>query len=99
MDFAVIGYVAGFCTTMSFVPQVVRAWRTRQTDDLAWGWLIVFALGLALWLVYGIILHNWPMILANSITISLCTALMLMKVRFSKPATKLSRLEGVEAGD
>src|SRR5215472_5817250 len=98
MDFAVIGYVAGFWTTISFVPQVVRAWRTRHTDDLVWGWLIVFQVGLGLWLVYGLILRNWPMILANSVTMSLCTALMLMKLRFSKPAAKLARL-GVEAGD
>lgn len=96
MDFAVIGYLAGFCTTLSFVPQVVRAWRTRQTDDLAWGWLIIFQLGLALWLVYGVILRNWPMILANSITMSLCTALMLMKVRYTKPTAKLAE---AKAGD
>jgi len=93
MDVATIGYLAGFCTTASFVPQVIRAWRTRHTDDLAWGWLIVFECGLALWLTYGIVLHDWPMILANTLTISLCSSLMVMKVRFSRPAAKLARAE------
>jgi len=93
MRFAVIGYMAGFCTTISFVPQVTRAWRTRHTDDLAWGWLVAFALGVAFWLVYGLVLHDWPMIVANSVTLSLCTLLALMKVRFDKPVAKLARAE------
>jgi MtN3 and saliva related transmembrane protein len=96
MQNAVIGYMAGFCTTLSFVPQVVRALRTRHTDDLAWGWLIVFEMGLALWLTYGVVLHDWPMILANSITIALCSSLMLMKVRYSKLAAKVTRAGAAE---
>jgi MtN3 and saliva related transmembrane protein len=88
MDLAVIGYLAGTFTTLSFVPQVVRARRARHTDDLAWGWLIIFEFGLGLWLLYGVVLHNWPMILANSTTMTLCSMLMLMKYRYSKPAAR-----------
>ena len=91
MDFALIGYLAGTLTTLSFVPQVLRAWRARHTDDLAWGWLIIFQIGLGLWFAYGVILHNWPMILANSITMTLCSLLMLMKYRYSKPVAKAAR--------
>ena len=87
MRFATFGYLAGFCTTVSFIPQVVRAWHTRHTDDLAWGWLVIFAMGLSLWLVYGLLLHNWPMIFANVVTLCLCGALMLMKLRFSSART------------
>ncbi|MGZ4788227.1 MAG: SemiSWEET family sugar transporter [Terriglobales bacterium] len=93
MDSAVIGYLAGSCTTLSFVPQVLRAWRTRHANDIAWGWLIIFQVGLGLWLAYGMILRNWPMILANSITMALCTMLMLMKHRFAKPAPEMARME------
>ncbi|HVZ16606.1 MAG TPA: SemiSWEET transporter [Terriglobales bacterium] len=93
MVFAVIGYAAGFCTTISFVPQVVRAWRTRHADDIAWGWLIIFEVGLGLWLTYGVIVHNWPMILANSVTLTLCTMLIVMKYRFAKSAPKLAQAE------
>lgn len=91
MSFAVIGYLAGTLTTLSFVPQVVRAWRARRTDELAWGWLIIFELGLGLWLAYGVILHNWPMILANIITMTLCSLLMLMKYRYSKSPARVAR--------
>jgi len=93
MDSAVFGYAAGFCTTVSFVPQVLRAWRTRQTADLAWGWLVAFALGVTFWLIYGLLLHDWPMIVANSVTLMLCTMLMLMKLRFTRPAAKLARAQ------
>jgi len=102
MRFAVIGYIAGSCTTISFVPQVLRAWRTRHTDDLAWGWIIAFAMGLALWLVYGVVLHDWPMILANSVTLSLCAALSLMKLRFDTRGTATPSAETharIQAGD
>jgi MtN3 and saliva related transmembrane protein len=82
MTIQTIGYVAGFLTTLSFVPQVVRAYRTRSVHDLSWIWLLVFVAGLSGWLTYGLVLNDWPMILANSITISLCVALMYMKVRY-----------------
>ncbi len=93
MDFAFIGYLAGTLTTLSFVPQVARAWRTRHADDIAWGWLIIFQLGLGLWLTYGLILRNWPMILANTITMTLCTILMVMKYRFAKSAPNLAQVK------
>jgi MtN3 and saliva related transmembrane protein len=96
MDFAVIGYLAGTLTTLSFVPQVVRAWRTRHADDIAWGWLIIFQLGLGLWLTYGVVLRNWPMILANTVTMTLCTVLMVMKHRFAKPTPKLAQMKAAD---
>lgn len=82
MDFTFIGYIAGFMTTGSFLPQVLRAYRTRSCRDLSWPWLLVFIGGLLLWLVYGLVLHNWPMILANAVTLAFCFALAWMKVRY-----------------
>jgi MtN3 and saliva related transmembrane protein len=96
MNYVVIGYAAGFCTTLSFVPQVLRAWRTRSAKDFAWAWLIVFELGLVLWLAYGIALHDWPMIFANSVTISLCSLLMLMKIHFARNAPLQVRAESAD---
>ena len=93
MSFAVIGYVAGTLTTLSFVPQVVRALRTRKTDDISWGWLAIFQCGLVLWFIYGLILRNWPMILANAVTMSLCGVLIGLKARAPKRAAKLTRAE------
>jgi MtN3 and saliva related transmembrane protein len=97
MRLAFIGYAAGTLTTLSFVPQVWRAWHTRHTDDLAWAWLVAFQAGLSLWLIYGVILRDWPIILANFVTIALCAVLMLLKARTSRsrttePDTKLAQV-------
>jgi MtN3 and saliva related transmembrane protein len=88
MNFSIIGYIAGFLTTLSFVPQVLRAYRTRHCEDLSWAWLFVFQTGLGLWFLYGVILRNWPMILSNSITMSLCFGLMFMKSRYKPKQVK-----------
>lgn len=93
MDFAAVGYIAGTLTTLSFVPQVLRALRTRRTDDISWGWLAIFQCGVVLWLVYGLVLRDWPIILANLVTMSLCGVLIGLKARARKPATKLARAE------
>lgn len=88
MTVTTIGYIAGFLTTLAFVPQVVRAYRTRSVNDLSWIWLFIFISGLFMWLTYGLVLNDWPMILANSLTISLCLLLMLMKVRYKNVADR-----------
>ncbi len=83
MNYVYIGYAAGFLTTLSFVPQVLKVFKSRHCEDLSWAWLAAFQTGLALWFVYGVILVNWPMILSNGITMSLCFILMGMKARFA----------------
>ena len=95
MHFAVVGYVAGTLTTLSFVPQVRRALRTRKTDDISWGWLAMFQTGVVLWLIYGLVLHDWPIILANLVTMSLCGVLMAVKARSGKSTAKLTRAQAV----
>jgi MtN3 and saliva related transmembrane protein len=84
MSAGYLGFAAGFLTTISFVPQVARAYTTRSADDLSWAWLVVFETGVGLWLAYGLLLHDWPMILSNSITLVLCTALIALKLRCSR---------------
>lgn len=100
MRLALIGYAAGTLTTLSFVPQVLRAWRTRHTDDLAWAWLVAFQAGLSLWLLYGVILRDWPIILANFVTIALCAVLMVLKARnHSSAENSGAKLVRAQAGD
>lgn len=79
----VLGMVAGFLTTASFVPQVWKTWRTRSADDISYGMLVLFLVGLSLWLVYGILLTSIPIILANTVTIALVIMLIAMKSHFS----------------
>jgi MtN3 and saliva related transmembrane protein len=77
-----IGYFAGTLTTVSFVPQVIRTWRMRETKDFSLAMLMLFGLGMVLWTVYGIWIGSPPIIAANVITFVLILFLLAMKVRY-----------------
>ncbi|MGB7651317.1 MAG: SemiSWEET transporter [Gallionella sp.] len=77
-----IGSVAASLTTLSFVPQVWQVWKSKHAKDISLGMYSLFTLGVALWLVYGILLVSWPIIIANSITVVLAGAVLLMKLKF-----------------
>ncbi len=82
MDFTnLLGLVAGTLTTIAFVPQVVKTWRTRSTRDISLGMFSLFTTGVVLWLVYGIVIGSWPVILANGATLALSITLLTLKLR------------------
>jgi MtN3 and saliva related transmembrane protein len=77
-----IGYLAAALTTFAFVPQVLHTWRLRSAHGISLHMYAVFASGVALWLVYGLLLGAWPLILANAVTLALALFIIVMKVRF-----------------
>lgn len=83
MDITVfVGYLAGTLTTISFVPQVARAWKLRETRDISLAMLLLFAAGILLWTLYGIWTGSLPIIAANVSTFVLVLLLLGMKMRF-----------------
>lgn len=77
-----IGFAAGTLTTLSFLPQVIKTYRTKRCDDLSGGMLLAFTSGVVLWLVYGLFLRSAPIISANAVTLALLAAIVVMKVRY-----------------
>lgn len=77
-----IGTIAAILTTTAFVPQVWQIWKTRHTHDISLGMYVAFTCGVALWLLYGILLASWPIIIANAITTCLAGTVLFMKLRF-----------------
>jgi len=77
-----IGSIAAVLTTASFVPQAWHSFKTRDVSGISLGMYSVFTLGVALWLLYGILLQSWPLMIANSITLMLAAAILVMKLRF-----------------
>ena len=73
----VIGFVAGVLTALAFLPQVVRTWRTRSANDLSVVMLGLQSTGVALWIVYGVGMRAWPVILANVCTLVQSLALLV----------------------
>ena len=76
------GYIAGTLTTISFVPQVLRAWKLKETRDLSFAMLLLFAAGILLWTLYGIWTASMPIIVANVITFLLLLLLIGLKTRY-----------------
>ncbi|MFN2637269.1 MAG: SemiSWEET family sugar transporter [Gemmatimonadaceae bacterium] len=77
-----LGYLAGFLTVLSFLPQVIRTWRTKRTGDLSMGMFAIIITASVLWIVYGAIATDWPIILTNTGMIALNGALVTAKVRY-----------------
>ena len=77
-----IGSVAAVLTTASFIPQAWHSFKTRDVSGISLGMYSVFTLGVALWLLYGVLLQSWPLMIANSITLLLAAAILGMKLRF-----------------
>lgn len=84
-DFAsLLGTLAGTCTTVAFIPQVMKTWRTREVEGLHLGMFMIFACGVASWLAYGIALKLAPVIIFNLVTLILVLAQLAMMIRFRK---------------
>ena len=76
------GYVAATLTTLAFLPQTLKTIRTRDTRSISLGMYVVFTIGVVFWLAYGIVLHSWPMIIANIVTLGLSATILALKLRY-----------------
>ena len=77
----IIGYCAAFLTTIAFLPQAIQSWRTRDLSGISVGMYSLFTTGVGLWLVYGLMIETWPLILANALTFALAFSILLLKLR------------------
>lgn len=76
-----IGTLAGIFTTIAFIPQVAKTWRTQSAGDISLLMFLLFSSGVLLWLIYGVLLHAMPIIVANAITLILSALILVMKVK------------------
>jgi MtN3 and saliva related transmembrane protein len=77
-----LGYFAGSLTVLSFLPQVIRTWKTRRTGDLSLWMFGVLITASTLWIIYGIVIHDWPVIITNLGMVVLNGAIATAKVRY-----------------
>lgn len=82
-----LGLIAGFLTTASFLPQVWRTWTTHSARDISYGMLLLFLVGIGLWLLYGMRIQSLPIILANLVTILLVAVLLILKFHYNRNNT------------
>ena len=78
----VLGLVAGTLTTISFLPQLLKAWKSRSTHDISIGMFSLLAVGITLWIVYGVVTNDIPVIVANSVTLVFVGLILALKMRY-----------------
>ena len=76
-----IGLFAGILTTVAFVPQVVKTWRTQSTADISLGMFAILVTGVAVWLLYGLLIGDLPLVLSNTVTLLLAGTILFFKIR------------------
>jgi MtN3 and saliva related transmembrane protein len=76
-----IGFIAAFCTTIAFLPQVIHAFKSKSTKDISLPMYLILSLGLLLWFIYGLLLQSPPIILANFVTFLLASAILFLKLK------------------
>ena len=78
------GFAAAAGTTFSIVPQIIRIWRLKSARDISLGMFLLFSVGVALWLLYGILVHAWPVMIANALTLVFSMVVLALKRRFDR---------------
>ncbi len=78
----IVGYFAAALTTASFIPQALHTFQTKDVSGISLGMYSSFTVGVSLWLVYGVMLQAWPIVIANTITLSMASAILAMKLRY-----------------
>lgn len=75
-----LGFAAAFCTTIAFVPQAIKVYKTQHTKDISLVMFLLMNIGIILWLIYGLMLNSYPIIIANAITIVLALYILARKI-------------------
>lgn len=74
-----VGYIAAFCSTLAFIPQVIKLWKERSARAISTAMYLIYSLSVILWLVYGVMINSIPLIIGEIITLILSVAILLMK--------------------
>ncbi len=77
-----VGFFAGFCTTIAFLPQAIKTWKTKSTKDISLLMFLIFITGVFFWLIYGILINELPLIVANAITLVLALSILVAKIKY-----------------
>lgn len=78
----ILGLVAGTLTTAAFFPQFLKAWKSKSTTDISLWMFVILSTGIFLWLIYGLLVQSWPVILANIVTLVIALAILMLKLKY-----------------
>ena len=75
-----LGFIAAFCTTVAFIPQAIKVYKSRHTKDISLGMFSLLNIGIVLWLWYGLIIKSYPVIISNAITLVFALYILISKI-------------------
>lgn len=78
----IIGLLAASMTTLAFLPQAIKVFKSKQTKDISLGMYAVFVVGIILWLIYGLMINDLPIILANILSLILSSSILILKIKY-----------------
>ncbi len=81
-EWTFLGLIAGFFTTIAFLPQLLKAWQTKSTRDISLGTFLLFCFGVFLWLVYGFLVNDLPILVNNIVTLIIALAILALKLKY-----------------
>jgi MtN3 and saliva related transmembrane protein len=79
-NIVLLGYFAAFCTTISFLPQALKIWKSNSSKDISLSMFVIFTIGVICWLIYGILINDLPIVIANSFTLILSLFILIHKL-------------------
>jgi len=77
----IIGFAAALLTTFGLLPQTIQAWKSKQTKDISLAMYLIMVSGITLWLVYGLLLNDGPLIAANSVSLIFASTTLYLKIK------------------
>ncbi|HAG50318.1 MAG: hypothetical protein A2X87_05260 [Deltaproteobacteria bacterium GWC2_42_51] len=77
-----LGFFGGILTTISFLPQVIKTWKTRSTSDVSLWMFLLLCIGIIIWIIYGFLINSLPVIFANLISFILTSIILVFKIRY-----------------
>lgn len=77
-----VGFMAAICTTLAFVPQALKTIESKDTASISLSMYVIFTTGVLLWLLYGLAIDNWPIIVANAVTFALAATILWFKLKY-----------------
>ena len=83
-----LGFLAAFCTTIAFVPQAVKVYKSKHTKDISLGMFSLLIIGIVLWLWYGLLIKSYPIIISNAVTIIFALYIFIIKIRLDVRSSK-----------
>ena len=78
----IVGFLAGAFTALALAPQAIKSWKTKQTKDVSFGWILILTTGVFLWFIYGNLINSLPIIIANGLTFILSLIVLILKIKY-----------------